>query len=427
MKNADYYNDKTYSFNCKSADGTDADFSKGINHAVSIVGWDDGFSCENYNGKNRMNGAWICKNSYGSKWGKNGYFYLSYSYTDYFLYSAAVEVTRYPEIASVKSADKPHLSFRKAGAVGFRYGSEIKNAEVTVSVKGASAQTLKADVSNGYTFVPIASPVYNSGIKVSVNGSELADSAISIYYIKSGSPLASPSKPLQEDNWDEAVENLNIDVSETSFTADSLVNMNTVKHIVKLNSVDNRFTIIPEDGYVFTDDTKVYIERKVYGREDPEIISGKISELKDELDFTDGRLIVKSKYIGDAFARGMRIDLDESSKIKDVFLIKDNGSGSRLEPESYSIETSPETIPDSGSYYAKITLNGYYVTDDFKVIVSRDGKNNEYPPADIKVEGATVTAGVIIEIPDITQDIIQTLKTLLHIFAILLAPLGLNG
>ena len=420
MKNTDFYNDRTYSFNCKDASGMVADFSGGIYHAVSIVGWDDNFSCENFNGGRARNGAWICKNSYGKDWGKNGYFYLSNDYTDHFLYSAAIEVTRYPEIISVKAADKLHLSFHKVGAVGFRYGADIENAGVTVTAKGADDQTVKAHVSNGYTFVPLSSPVYNSDIRVKVDGNELAQSAISIYYIKSGNDLAAPSKPRAEENWDVAVDNLNIELKKelkkVKFTAVSTANNKTVYHRIKLNSVDNRFTIVPDDGYYFTDDTDVTIEKAVEGHVDPKIISGKISELSDELIFDNGKLIIKSENIGDAYVKGLRIDLDESSRIKTVYLIEDNGSEKALKSGEYSIETSPETIPDKGFYYARVKIDGYYAAYDFRVILTRNGKKLEIPPADVSAEGDYITADVIINIPDITDTIFEMLVVFINLF-----------
>ncbi|WP_298522137.1 C1 family peptidase [uncultured Methanobrevibacter sp.] len=48
------------------------------NHYVTLVGWDDNYPADNFKIKPEGNGAWICKNSWGTDWGENGYFYLSY-------------------------------------------------------------------------------------------------------------------------------------------------------------------------------------------------------------------------------------------------------------------------------------------------------------------------------------------------------------
>jgi hypothetical protein len=50
----------------------------GEHHAVLIVGWDDSIRRTDFAVAPPSNGAFIVQNSYGNKWGMNGYFYLSY-------------------------------------------------------------------------------------------------------------------------------------------------------------------------------------------------------------------------------------------------------------------------------------------------------------------------------------------------------------
>ena len=65
-----YYNSLTAAYYCPEGHTT--------NHAVDIVGWDDDYSSDNFATKPEGNGAWIVRNSWGSEYGKDGYFYLSY-------------------------------------------------------------------------------------------------------------------------------------------------------------------------------------------------------------------------------------------------------------------------------------------------------------------------------------------------------------
>ncbi|MGN0546686.1 MAG: lectin like domain-containing protein [Acutalibacteraceae bacterium] len=54
--------------------------SEGYGHAVIIVGWDDNYPKENFKEacRPKRNGAWLCKNSWGTSWGENGLFWISY-------------------------------------------------------------------------------------------------------------------------------------------------------------------------------------------------------------------------------------------------------------------------------------------------------------------------------------------------------------
>ena len=59
----DNYNNETGAMYCSDS------FSNPIDHAVTIIGWDDNYSVDNFNENNRptANGAWIVKNSWGEE------------------------------------------------------------------------------------------------------------------------------------------------------------------------------------------------------------------------------------------------------------------------------------------------------------------------------------------------------------------------
>lgn len=57
-------------------------------HTVSVVGWDDNYSASNFDGNYAVssNGAWLCKNSWGSSFNSlGGYMWISYE--DYYLFN----------------------------------------------------------------------------------------------------------------------------------------------------------------------------------------------------------------------------------------------------------------------------------------------------------------------------------------------------
>ena len=89
--NSAYYNSGDYTYYYSGGSST--------NHGVTLVGWDDEMAVDGA----PSDGAWICKNSWGSGWGDNGYFYISYddaravTYATAFCYAVPPEsyVTNY--------------------------------------------------------------------------------------------------------------------------------------------------------------------------------------------------------------------------------------------------------------------------------------------------------------------------------------------
>ena len=68
------------------------DGSDSVNHAVTIIGWDDNYSKDNFKTKPAGDGAWIIKNSWGTGSGNKGYFYVSY-YDTRIAYSVKTDAT----------------------------------------------------------------------------------------------------------------------------------------------------------------------------------------------------------------------------------------------------------------------------------------------------------------------------------------------
>ena len=74
----DYYNDPENPWQAE-AYFCDNNFYS-IDHAITIVGWDDNYSVDNFNPENKPKnpGAYICLNSYGTENFADGYIYVSY-------------------------------------------------------------------------------------------------------------------------------------------------------------------------------------------------------------------------------------------------------------------------------------------------------------------------------------------------------------
>lgn len=109
-----YYNPNTASY-CYVTNGT----VKSQNHTVEIVGWDDNYKRTNFlSGKQpSRNGAWLAKNSWGSNWGKKGYFWISYE--DAFISSGDGDATGVA--FDFESADNYDHNYQYDGSSGNSY------------------------------------------------------------------------------------------------------------------------------------------------------------------------------------------------------------------------------------------------------------------------------------------------------------------
>ena len=71
-----YYSESNYAY-YYNIDPSDENYMD-HGHAVTVIGWDDHFSKSNFDITPPEDGAWLCKNSWGTEWGNNGFFYISY-------------------------------------------------------------------------------------------------------------------------------------------------------------------------------------------------------------------------------------------------------------------------------------------------------------------------------------------------------------
>jgi len=101
-----------------------------VNHAVLVTGWDDN---KVISGKT---GAWIAKNSWGTGWGQNGYFYISYFDTK-FLSAACV----FPEFSAFKNGQTVYLhdTLGMVGSLG--YGGNTAYGLVKLTAKETHSLT----------------------------------------------------------------------------------------------------------------------------------------------------------------------------------------------------------------------------------------------------------------------------------------------
>ncbi len=135
--------------------GDDGTFTQ--SHAVTIVGWDDSFSRDNFLEacKPQSDGAWLCKNSWGEGWGsKNdgGYFWISYETKDLIYYQFIMQsADEFDNIYQNQFTDNANCNAERAANVFTANGDEYLT-QISLSTGSAMDYTASVyELSEGYT------------------------------------------------------------------------------------------------------------------------------------------------------------------------------------------------------------------------------------------------------------------------------------
>lgn len=128
-----YYNDTTYAY----YDPVD----KKTNHSVNLVGWDDNYSKSNFVTEPSENGAWLVKNTRGTSFGDEGYFWISYEDV-----SLTQNANPFGYVYDFESRDNYDYNYQYDGSCGYHYRSVPSGSSVAnvFTVKGSAYEELKA-------------------------------------------------------------------------------------------------------------------------------------------------------------------------------------------------------------------------------------------------------------------------------------------
>lgn len=163
-----YFTDSSYStskyFNSATA-GYYCYDNTGHNHAVTIVGWDDNYSADNFVNKPEGDGAWIVRNSWGDYFGQGGYFYLSY-------YDVSISGTGYAVEAEL--SDNYDNNYQYDGTVWYNYAGYSTPKNTFANIFTAKANNGKAESIKAVSFETYQAANAGYNIKIYKNLSSMS-------------------------------------------------------------------------------------------------------------------------------------------------------------------------------------------------------------------------------------------------------------
>lgn len=169
------------------------DEKESINHGVTIVGWDDAYSKDNFLAGHQPehDGAWIAKNSWGAasnefpnwgEWGDEGYFYLSY-------YDKSLEVPEsfnfytetYGQTADYYLVDQ-YDYMPTNGVTATSYQKPVSMANVFEAEEHQRVRSLSCETSNPNTTATYELYLLNEGFKNPTDGKLLTSESKTYEY-----------------------------------------------------------------------------------------------------------------------------------------------------------------------------------------------------------------------------------------------------